>query len=137
MATYFQYSPDQVIITVGVKPVVGWRSVEVAFAEDRRTLHMSIHGGGRHVKNLSTNGTVTLELEDFSPSNADLVILDKMDLPVIVSVIDKSSLASVFVTDSAMISKIPPLNRGAEGGVNTWELTFVEGKLLHGVAKPV
>jgi hypothetical protein len=131
---FVQYSPQDVILTVNLKPVA-WESITIEFAEDKRTPHMGIDGTGRHIKNLKNNGTITITLMDYSPSNGDFALVDKLDIPVIITCVDKSSKATAFATDSGMLSKVPALNRSAEGGTNEWVFNFISGELIHSGAK--
>jgi hypothetical protein len=129
MATYQQYSPSDVILTVNGAVVVGWENITVEMDEDKRSKFLGINGSGRHIKNLKESGNITIELQDYSPSNAQLALVDKLNVPVIISVIDKSTKGTSFVSDSCMLNKVPSLSRGAEGGTVEWVFGFISGEI--------
>ena len=126
---YKQYSSDEVIVLVNFKPI-DFESVTVEPAEDKRSVQMGISGTGRHVKNLKSNGTVTIEVTDYSPSNTDLTTADKLDVPVMVSVIDKSSSGTAFSSEDCMLAKQPALKRSAEGSTIEWTFNYISGELV-------
>jgi hypothetical protein len=50
-----------------------------------------------------------------------------LSVPFIVCIIDKSSMATTFTTDSAMLAKTPDLVRGKEGGTVSWVMNYGSG----------
>ena len=131
---YKQYTSDEVIVIVNLRPIA-FETVTVSKAEDKRTMQVGINGSSRHIRNLKDNGTVTIEVMDYSPSNTDLSVADKLNVPVIITIIDKSTMGTNFSTENAMLAKDPDLSRSGEGGTNEWVFNFGEGAINHTGAK--
>lgn len=139
MATaYKQYDPDNVIFIVGghrVREFGENKMITVAYSTDRRGLKESVDGPARHVKYLSTSGTVAVPLSDASPSNSVFSGIDEGDLMVKMICKDANSKGSLFVTQSGMVQKNPDFDRGKDPEDNEWVFQFTSGKILHTGAK--
>jgi hypothetical protein len=124
---YTVYSPNDVIVTVNLFPIVGWETITISKAEDNNSMQVGVDGSFRHIHNLNNSGTVTIELLDYSPSNDIMGAAALLSVPFIVCIIDKSSQATTFTADSCMLTKTPDLVRGKEGGVVSWVFNFGSG----------
>lgn len=124
---YTVYSPEDVIVTVNLQPVVGWESIAVEMAEDKNSLQVGVDGSFRFIRNLNSSGTVTIELVDYSPSNLSFTTSDKIGIPFVIAIIDKGSMGTVFASDACMVAKSPVLAKGKEGGNNSWAFAFGAG----------
>jgi hypothetical protein len=124
---YMVYSPNDVIVTINLFPIVGWESITISKTEDNNSMQVGVDGSFRHIKNLNNSGQVTVELLDYSPSNAIMEVAHMLSVPFIIAIIDKSSTATTFTTDSAMLAKFPDITRGKEGGIVSWVFNYGSG----------
>jgi hypothetical protein len=131
---FLQYDPTKVTVTVGGAPMSAFADgemVTVEFTNDFRTKHIGTDGQGRHVKTADRSGTVTIRLSDYSPSNGVLTLVDLADVPVPITVTDKTSDADLFFAESCTLVKMPNMVKGKEAGENEWSFQFIRGTLAH------
>jgi len=125
-----QYSPDKVIVLVGgarVRAFADGSMVTVARAEDNRSIHVGTDGKTRHIKSLNDSGTVSLKLADYSPSNAAIQLLNDLDVPFPIAIIDKTSKGDLFTTVDAMVQREPDFEKGKEAADNEWTFQYGAG----------
>lgn len=135
---YKQYDPGKVAVSIGAyvaKGLAEGEFVTVEYAEDRRSMQISTDGYGRHIKNLNNSGTVTLRLNDYSPTNDELMALEITDTPFVINIVDKTSSAGFFFAPSCMIARVPNLVRGKEGSVVEWVFNFTTGTITQSGAQ--
>jgi hypothetical protein len=133
-----QYDPAKVITTIGgfvMKKFGADTMIEVEFEEDRNTMFEGVQGEGRHIKNNSKKGTVTLTLSGASNSNEVINALDKADQPFPISVIDKNSNGDLFISTSCKVKTTPTLTAGKDMAEKVWVFNFLYGKLNPAGAK--
>lgn len=135
---YVQYDPDKVIILVGTHRVRAFgdnQMVVVAFTNPRRGIKEGVDGEARHVEYKSKTGTVTIPLQEFSPSNEVFQLAHEGKLILPITIKDLTSKASLFVTASAMVQTDPDFERAKDPTDNTWVFQFTHGKKIQTGAK--
>lgn len=137
---YKQYDPTKVTVTVGGVAMSGFADGEmitVEFSNDFRAKHIGTDGQGRHVKMADRSGVITIRLSDYSPSNAVLTAVDVTDVPVPITVTDKTSEADLFFAESCMLQKMPNMVKGKDASENEWPFQFIRGTMVHSGAEEV
>lgn len=135
---YKQYDPGKVAVIIGTYAAKGLAEgefVTVEYTEDRRSVQISTDGYGRHIKNLNNSGTVTVRLNDFSPTNDELMALEISDVPFVIQIADKNSTAAHFFAPSCMLARVPNMVRGKEGSVVEWVFNFTSGQIFQSGAQ--
>lgn len=135
---FYQYDPKKVSISVGGVPLRAFADgvmCTIEYSSDKRSLHVGTDGNARHIKIADETGTITINLASYSPSNASLIALDKLDEPYPIAVTDKSSNADLFFADSCTLRKIPNMEKGKEESSLEWIFQFTKGEIVHSGAE--
>lgn len=137
MADYKGYSPAKVSVMFGAPGAPGTSHrvrgfgtdsmVEVAFDSDFGSVVKSVDGLNRHVDMLDRSGTITITLGQHSESNAIFSALVAANVPVPVTIIDKSSVADLFSATSVKIKTHPGMAKSATPGDVVWVWQFTRG----------
>jgi len=135
-----QYDPAKVVLTIGgyvMKQFAADSMVTISYDEDRNTKHIGVDGFGRWTASKNRGGTITITLADYSASNQVLTTIDKADLPVAVSLVDKSSDGENFFADSCKLQTAPDMEKAREATEKTWVFGFIRGEATYAGAKQV
>jgi hypothetical protein len=130
--TVQSYSPKDVIVKVGTHTVRGFEDGDMVVAEyanDEVEVHFGADGNARFIDLLARNGTITIRLSDYSPSNAALQLIKDANQPVPIVVVDKSSKSDVFFAAQCKCQKQPAWGKGKQARANEWPFLFLNGKL--------
>lgn len=103
--------------------------IEIAFDSDFGSVIKGADGENRHVDMLDRSGTITVNLGQHSQSNAVFTAIVAANVPVPVSLIDKSSAGDLFVAGSVKIRTHPGMTKGATPGEVTWVWQFTRGQV--------
>ena len=133
MANYKGFNPDKFVTMVGTHRARAFGSdtmVEVAFNADFGEVHIPVDGEARHVDMLDRSGTITITLAAHSASNAAFTAIVSANVPVPVTIIDKSSNGDVFFAGSVKIKTMPTFTGASSNSENVWVWQFTKGKMV-------
>lgn len=120
--TLYQYSPDNVTVTIGGFDISGFQDgtfLDVEASADRFTYKVGSRGSVVRTKNLDETAKFTLTLQAQATSNDDLITLMLSDDTFTIQI--KDSAGNMFVhDDEAWVMKIPKIERGKESGPCQW-----------------
>jgi len=133
MSDYKAYNPDKFVTMFGTHRLRAFGAdamVEVSFNSDFGEVHVPVDGESRHVDMLDRSGTITVTLAAHSASNAALTAIVSANVPVPVTIIDKSSNGDVFFAGSVKIKTMPSFTGARSNSENVWVFQFTKGKMV-------
>ena len=133
-----QFDPKKVSVSIGGVPCRAFADgtmVTVSYLVDKRSVHVGADGNGRIIKTADESCTLTVRLASYSPTNAALIALDKLDEPVPIAVTDTSSNADLFFAEACSLQKIPDMVKGTEETPLEWTYLCVRGEIVHSGAE--
>jgi len=135
-----QYDPAKVNVNLGGFPIRGFADgamITIEYNTDQRSVHVGTGGEGRHIRSKDKSGVATIRLADYSDSNDTMNLIHLADIPVPLTVTDKTTTAGLFFAASAMIQQVPAMEKSNEASMNEWTVQFISGNIVHSGAKDV
>lgn len=124
------YDPKKVNVVVAGATMTGFTEGSIVSCErneDRATPYIGCKGEGAFALSGNNSGTVTISLQQGSPSNKHLKALANAGSQFPVSVIDTNADGGFRAGGTqAMILKEPPDERGSEISENEWEIYVLD-----------
>ena len=128
------YDPTKVSVSINGVAITGWADGDMVTAEyevNSISKHIGTGGEGRFIRSLDVSGQCTIRVSDYSNANAALSLINRVGVPVAITVTDKTSNGDLFFTEGAMVQKVPALAKGAEAKMNEWVFEFLRGDIVH------
>lgn len=144
MATFKNYDPDGIIVTVNAIPVQGFAPgtfVRVERDEDTFTEQVGAGGDVVRVRNRNRMGKVTITLLQSSPTNDQLSLMhraDELTAPGVVStgvgqvMVKELNGATVAGGANAWVRKPPQIEFGAEASNREWVIQVADMDMFVG-----
>lgn len=141
MSDYKAFTPAKVGVTFGLPGVPGAKHrvrgfgessmIKVAFDSDFGEVAKAVDGLNRHVDLMDRAGTIEVTLGQHSESNAIFSAMTALNVPVPVTITDKSSSADLFFAGSVKVRKMPDMEKGKSNTENVWVFQFTRGTMVH------